>query len=92
MSVNLNLELIEVLFSSGKFPIGIQPTSVPEGISEYAHVSKHKQDSAEAASPYGFPGDGNDLDPISPRSLELNYPDWRDKSGIPTVYLQKTAF
>ena len=34
--------------------------------------------------------DGNDLDPISPRSLELNYPDWRDKSGIPTVYLQKT--
>ena len=22
--------------------------------------------------------DGNDLDPITPRSLELNYPDWRD--------------
>ena len=56
-------QLIEVLFSSGKFPIGVQPTTVPEGISEYAHVSKHKQDSAEAASPYGFPGDGNDLDP-----------------------------
>ena len=34
--------------------------------------------------------DRNDLDPISPRSLELNYPDWRDKSGTPTVYLQKT--
>ena len=34
--------------------------------------------------------DGHDLDPISPRSLELNYPDWRDRGGTPTVYLQKT--
>jgi len=33
---------------------------------------------------------GDDLDPISPRSLELNYPDWRDKSSIPQVYLQKS--
>ena len=33
--------------------------------------------------------DGNDLDPITPRSLELNYPDWRDRSAIPQVYLQK---
>ena len=56
-------QLIEVLFSSGKFPIGVQPTSVPEGISEYAHVSKHKQDNNQGSSPYGFPGDGNDLDP-----------------------------
>jgi len=56
-------QLIEGLFSSGKFPIGVQPTSVPEGISEYAHVSKHKQDNNQGSSPYGFPGDGNDLDP-----------------------------
>lgn len=35
--------------------------------------------------------DGDDLDPISPRSLELNFPDWRDRSGIPRVYLQKNA-
>ena len=34
--------------------------------------------------------DGNDLDPISPRSLELNFPDWRNRSSIPRVYLQKT--
>jgi len=33
--------------------------------------------------------DGNDLDPISPRSLELNFPDWRNRSSIPRVYLQK---
>ena len=29
-------QIIEVLFSSGKFPIGIRPTSVPEGVDEYA--------------------------------------------------------
>ena len=34
--------------------------------------------------------DGNDLDPISPRSLELNYSDWRSKTSVPQVYLQKT--
>ena len=34
--------------------------------------------------------DGNDLDPISPRSLELNYSDWRNKTSVPQVYLQKT--
>ncbi len=33
--------------------------------------------------------DGDDLDPISPRSLELNYPDRRDKTSLPQVYLQK---
>jgi len=34
--------------------------------------------------------DGMDMDPISPRSLEINYPDWRDRTGRPHVYLQKT--
>lgn len=35
--------------------------------------------------------DGNDMDPISPRSLELNYPDWRNRTGNPHVYLQKSS-
>ena len=58
-------QLIEVLFSSGKFPVGIEPTPVPEGIAEYAHVSKFQdpQEQPEAESPYGFPGDGNGLEP-----------------------------
>jgi len=34
--------------------------------------------------------DGDDLDPISPRSLELNFPDWRNKTSLPQVFLQKT--
>ena len=34
--------------------------------------------------------DGEDLNPISPRSLEVNFADWRDRTGIPQVFLQKT--
>ena len=29
-------QMIEVLFSSGKFPVGVEPTPVPENIAEYA--------------------------------------------------------
>jgi len=57
-------QLIEVLFSSGKFPVGVEPTPVPDNIAEYAHVSKFEnQDSVDFESPYGFPGDGQELKP-----------------------------
>ena len=68
-------QIIEVLFSSGKFPIGIRPTSVPEGVDEYAHITKLNQpgqppaqpnggaepNGEDTESPYGFAGDGSDL-------------------------------
>ena len=57
-------QMIEVLFSSGKFPVGVEPTPIPEGIAEYAHVSKAQTSTPEQPeSPYGFPGDGNKLEP-----------------------------
>ena len=57
-------QMIEDLFSSGKFPVGVEPTPVPEGIAEYAHVSKSQEAAPEQPeSPYGFPGDGNELKP-----------------------------
>jgi len=68
-------QIIEVLFSSGKFPIGIRPTSVPEGVDEYAHITKLNQpgqppaqpnggaepNGEDTESPYGFAGDGSNL-------------------------------
>ena len=63
-------QIIEVLFSSGKFPIGVRPTSVPEGVDEYAHIAKANPQgqqppaegqAQEPESPYGFSGDGADL-------------------------------
>ena len=58
-------QLIEVLFSSGKFPVGVDPTPVPEGVAEYAHISKFKNQQPEKESPYGFPDDGKKLKPGS---------------------------
>ena len=62
-------QLIEVLFGTGKFPIGVEPTPVPEGIAEFAHLKpdelKKQQPEERVDSLYGFPGDGNDLPPCA---------------------------
>ena len=56
-------QLIDVLFSSGKFPIGIDHTPIPDGVAEYAHINKktNEEQSQDETSPYGFSGDGKDL-------------------------------
>ena len=57
-------QIIEVLFGSGKFPIGVEPTPVPEEMAEYAHLKPQQMQQAnglangELPNPYGFPGDG----------------------------------
>ena len=57
-------QLIEVLFSTGKFPICVTPTAMPEGVAEYAHLNPQKQQDPQqpkTESPYGFPGDGGGI-------------------------------
>ena len=58
-------QIIEVLFSQGKFPLGISPTAVPENISERAHLhpKQNQQPQEELQSPYGFEGDGIEIPP-----------------------------
>ena len=36
-------QIIDVLFGTGKFPLIIQETKIPEGISEYAHLNPMKE-------------------------------------------------
>jgi hypothetical protein len=55
-------QIVEVLFSQGKFPLGVTPTSVPEDIAERAHI-KPKDQQQQPASPYGFNGDGMQIPP-----------------------------
>ena len=74
-------QLIEVLFSTGKFPIGVEPTPVPEGISEYARVKQPNEPDKEednVVDLYGFPGDGKEMLPGTTtsdllRGLEKEY-------------------
>ena len=57
-------QIIEVLFGSGKFPLGIEPTSIPEGIAEYAHLKPQgmkKESNGSSEGIYGYNGDGRDL-------------------------------
>jgi len=56
-------QLIEVLFANAKFPLGILPTKMPDGISEYAYVDDEEAPAEEAPNPYGFPGDGREIEP-----------------------------
>jgi hypothetical protein len=57
-------QIIEVLFSQGKFPLGVSPTSVTEGISEKAHLKNKQQEQPEQPQdPYGFPGDNKEIPP-----------------------------
>ena len=56
-------QIIEVLFSQGKFPLGVTPTSVPEDIAERAHLDPKNQQQPEQPDPYGFAGDGAQIPP-----------------------------
>ena len=57
-------QIIEVLFSQGKFPLGVSPTSVPEDIASKAHLNpKQPQQPEQPRDPYGFNGDGANIPP-----------------------------
>ena len=56
-------QIIEVLFGTGSFPLGIEPTPVPEGVAEYAHLKPKNTPKQEPQSTYGFPGDGRIIPP-----------------------------
>ena len=58
-------QIIDILFANKKFPIVVESTPVPEGIAEFAHVASplDQQEEPELVSPYGFPGDGMELEP-----------------------------
>ena len=55
-------QITDVLFSAGRFPLSVDPTVLPEGISGDVHYDPaDKGQEGPEASPYGFAGDGNDL-------------------------------
>ena len=59
-------QIIEVLFSQGKFPLGVSPTSIPEDIAERANLKpKQPMQPGQQApqDPYGFNGDGAEIPP-----------------------------
>ena len=76
-------QVTDVLFARQKFPLSIEPTTLPDGVTESVHFDpndKTEEDSTEEETPkgpYGFPGDGTDLEPgdtassLTERKLKL---------------------
>ena len=62
-------QIIDVLFANHKFPISVDPTRLPEGVSAKVNfdgnpqAQPQQQASMTPASPYGFDGDGMDFPP-----------------------------
>ncbi len=58
-------QIIDILFANKKFPIVVEPTPVPEGVAEFAHMTTPVDGAMEQTSsdPYGFEGDGKELPP-----------------------------
>ena len=58
-------QIIDILFANKKFPIVVEPTPVPEGVAEFAHLKTPVDAAVEqpAADPYGYEGDGKELPP-----------------------------
>ncbi len=84
---NLRSAAIEFCERSKAYILDMDPFTTTSGVYEYDFDIPT---GTEVHQILYMTYDGKDMDPISPRSLELNYPDWRDKSGNPHVYLQKT--
>ena len=55
-------QIVDILFANKKFPLTVEPTPVPEGIAEFAHLST-PLDEALPTDPYGYAGDGRELPP-----------------------------
>ena len=53
-------QIVDILFTNKKFPLVVEPTPIPEGIEEFAHM---KTPLDEATDPYGFEGDGRQIPP-----------------------------
>jgi hypothetical protein len=87
VETNIRSATIELCEKSRAFTFDLDPITTISGVYEYEF---DQPSGTEVHQVLWATYDGHDLDPISPRSLELNYPDWRDRGGTPTVYLQKT--
>ena len=60
-------QIVDVLFANQKFPISIEPTTLPEGVTEAVHFDMQPKSAGggpvQGGSIYGFEGDGRDFPP-----------------------------
>ena len=52
-------QIVDILFANKKFPMVVEPTPIPEGIAEFAHLQTPLDQVVQ--DPYGFAGDGREM-------------------------------
>ena len=63
-------QIVDILFANKKFPISVDSTPVPEGISEFAHLPAPGEEAIQQTS-YGYEGDGRELLPGATEATPL---------------------
>ena len=63
-------QIVDILFANKKFPISVESTPVPEGISSQVHLAAPGEEQIQ--SPYGFEGDGRTLEPGALQATDSN--------------------
>ena len=59
-------QLVDVIFGTGQFPIGVRETQLPEGIAKYTHLEQGQTGIESSAPEYKAPTEEEGLAPISP--------------------------
>jgi hypothetical protein len=56
-------QIVDVLFAGQRFPLGVDPTRIPEGVTEAVHFDPKDPENSmeELKDMYGFTGDGKEL-------------------------------
>ena len=59
-------QLVDVIFGTGEFPIGVRETQLPEGIAKYTHLEQGQTGIETSAPEYEAPTESEAPAPISP--------------------------
>jgi hypothetical protein len=57
-------QLVDVIFGTGKFPIGVRETKIPEGISTYQHLDMSGADIETSKAPEELKKEKKEIDPF----------------------------
>ena len=77
-------QIVDVLFANHKFPLSIDPTQLPDGVAGDVHFDPKETPEVSDIldSPYGFEGDGKELEPgATQRSLMDKLGEYQSKLG-----------
>jgi hypothetical protein len=77
-------QIVDVLFANNKFPLTIDPTQLPDGVASDVHFDPKETPEVSDIldSPYGFEGDGKELEPgATQKSLMDKLGEYQNKLG-----------